>query len=98
MLSFWLEPYILFKYGFKKKIGTYLKDYFKFTIVTIILGFIAYYICSLIYFDNIYIQFVAKVIAVFMITNLSFIIIYWNNINFKYYLNFIKKFWTSIKI
>lgn len=44
----WLEPWILYKYGFKKPVGPYFKTYFVYTLISFISVGLSYYLCSFI--------------------------------------------------
>ena len=45
---FWIEPYVLFKYGLKQPVRTYFVDYGKNTLITLISGAVTWRVCSFI--------------------------------------------------
>ena len=89
----WIEPYVLYKYGFEKNICSYFKDYFKKTTLAIILVCFTYYICSFIT-GSIYLVFIIKLLISLLVPNIVLIIIYRKTDEFKYFYNklFIKLF------
>lgn len=80
----WVEPYILYKYGFEKKLLFYFKDYFKKLILTILIALFTYALCNL-YSGNIYISFFVNCLICCIIPNLILFIIYRNSDEFKYF-------------
>lgn len=93
----WVEPYVLFKYGFNKKLSIYFKKYFYYLFITIFISIITYYLCSLIN-GNAYIMFFIKTIICLIIPNSILIIIFKNDNNFKYYCSFVKNLISKRKI
>ncbi|MDO4963773.1 MAG: polysaccharide biosynthesis C-terminal domain-containing protein, partial [bacterium] len=91
----WVEPYVLFKYGFKMNLWKYFKQYFKYLFVTVILGVITYFICSMVCF-NVYISFLIKLIICIIVPNLLLILIFYRTDEFKYYFDLIKKILSKI--
>lgn len=49
-----VEPYILFKYGFKASVVEYFSSYFKFFALLIFSGFIVYFTTTFVGFDNVF--------------------------------------------
>lgn len=82
----WVEPYVLYKYGFQRKISLYFKNYLKQVILTIIMASFTYFICSFINF-NIYISFILKGIVCLIIPNAILYFIYGDSRWFKYFYN-----------
>ena len=80
----WVEPYILFKYSFNKKLSDYFKKYFKYLMITIISGAITFYLCSIINF-GLYLSFFIKILICFLIPNLIIIMVFNKNENFIFY-------------
>lgn len=80
----WIEPYVLYKYGFEKSLKEYFKDYFKKTLLTAVLVIVTYYICSLIK-GNLYIVFAFKLVICIIIPNIILLLIYGKSEEFKYF-------------
>lgn len=83
-ICFWIEPYILFKYGFHKKPEKYFINYAKKTILTICVALITYLLCSFAK-GNIYFSFCIKLLICFLVPNIIYIIIYRNTDEFNYF-------------
>lgn len=88
----WIEPFVLFKYGFNLKLKDYFKDYFKYLLITLSLGTIMYYICSLIILPSKILNLIIKLIICFVLTNIIMYIIFKNNENFKFYVELITNY------
>lgn len=80
---FWVEPYVLYKYGFGKKCISYFKDMFIKTTLTISLTVLCLFVCSFFVKCNILI-FIIKAILCFAIVNVVYIIIFRNSDDYKY--------------
>ncbi|MBE6150489.1 MAG: hypothetical protein E7162_01550 [Firmicutes bacterium] len=85
-LSFWIEVYVLFKDGLKSKVSKYYLDYFSKMILTLIVGFVLYYLCSFIT-GNILLSFILKCFICLIVPNIVFILIYRNSPEFNYFKN-----------
>lgn len=83
-LSFWVEVYVLFKDGLKSKVSSYYIDYFKKMVLTLIVGFILYYLCSLMT-GNILLIFILKCLICVVIPNIIFYFIYRKSSEFLYF-------------
>ena len=79
----WIEPYVLYKYCFKKDVYQYFSDYLKKMILTISLGTLVYLICTFIS-GNIYLVFFTKLLICLLIPNVVFFLIYRKTDEFKY--------------
>lgn len=92
-LALWCFSYP--KYVYKKLFERSYVDYAKETIGYILLfvtiAAITYYISTLINFSNIYLEFIVNCLISVIIPNLILLIVFFNNGNFKYYLNLVKK-------
>ena len=80
----WIEPYVLYKYEFKKKVSIYFKDYLKKLVLTVFMAFIIYFICSFIT-GNIYFVFIIKLFICLIVPNVVMLIIFHNTDEFKYF-------------
>ncbi len=91
----WLDPYIIYKYGFKDNVLDYYKKYVYYFIVFIISGGILYSITSL-FIGSTIIGWLLAAITTFIIYNLIIFIIFRKTDEFKFFLDkvfsIIKKF------
>lgn len=86
LTSFWIEPYVLYKYGLKQNPINYFKKYFIYTLITIIVCFISSYICSFITGNNILILVLKLIISIFL-PLISVIILFRNKEEYVYLKN-----------
>lgn len=87
---FWIEPYILFKYGFDKKSIQYFKDILLKTLLTCLLGFLCFYVCDFIT-GNLIAVIIIKAIVTFLIVNIVYYVIYRKSDDFIYIKKIIRK-------
>ena len=73
MTCFWIEPYILFRYGLKEKIRRYFKYYGYYLVLTVTAGMIGDYLCNYINGNDIK-SFVGKAAVCVIICQLIFFI------------------------
>ncbi|MDF2537566.1 MAG: hypothetical protein K0S76_587 [Herbinix sp.] len=92
----WVEPYIVFKYGFKKRLYHYFFIFFKFGAITLLSGFITKFICSRMPGSLIF-TFVTSIIIVTVIPNLLFIVIFHKADEFQYIYRLAMKKVRSLK-
>lgn len=69
---FWIEPYILFRYGLKEKIRRYFKYYGYYFVLTVAAGMIGDYLCNCIEGNDIK-SFVGKVLICIIVCQLFFL-------------------------
>ena len=89
----WIEPYILYKYGFGIKCNEYFRLYFKYTIITLIFGVITFIMCNSVFNCVGIISFIGKVIISTIIPNILLCIVFHNKDEYKYF----KKIIISVK-
>ena len=77
----WIEPYVLHKHLFDKPKKNYFINYFFNTIITILIGGLTYFICSLI--GTTIIGFIAKCLICCIVPNLGFLLCYFRKTEFK---------------
>lgn len=94
--SLWVEPLVLYKYGFKEKLREYFKKFTVYSFIGIIAFFVMNYICGLITEISI-ISFILKGIICVILFNIVFIFCLYRTEEFKYYLNFVKQLLVKIK-
>ncbi|HDR6269334.1 sugar translocase [Bacillus cereus] len=90
---FWVEPYMLFKYGFRKSVKPYFLKYITYTITVIVTGAVTWSACNLVDGDSIS-SFLLKLIICSVLTNLIFLCVFWRSDEFKYLLKVLK---TQVK-
>lgn len=97
----WVEPLVLYKYGFEMKLREYFKLYFKYLIITLFCCFVTYLLCSYITFGRV-ISFIIKAFICLIIPNLVIIILFRTSREFKYLkiilLKFFNKFFHRKKV
>ncbi|PIC99896.1 lipopolysaccharide biosynthesis protein [Sporosarcina sp. P29] len=93
---FWVEPKVLFKYGFNKPLKIYFKKYFIYTLAVILAGMITYEFISLIKGDSM-LAFFYKSLICFIIPNFVFLILFYQTKEFKYFYNLIKPTFVKFK-
>lgn len=89
--SLWVEPFVLYKYGFKKTVSSYFGKYIAYTLITVISGVICWYVCENLTISNIYLLFVTKMIICAIIPNVIFFLAYFKTKPFKMLLYILKK-------
>lgn len=92
---FWIEPYVLFKYGFEDSCTVYFKKYGFYTMIMTISGLITWAITGL-FSDYSLSNFIGKLIVCLIVPNSLFLIAFWRTKEFKYFLNIIKNILSRI--
>ena len=94
--QFWIDPFVIYKFGFNKKTRGYFKNYLK---ISLVLIFITIIICFL--FKNIEVinwnQLIFKSILVFCTSNLIFYIIFRKNEAFLFVKNILKNLILKVR-
>lgn len=94
---FWVEPKVLYKYGFNKPLNLYFKKYLVYTLAVMFGGIVTYVILLLIEGEDI-IAFFWKTSICFITPNIVFLIIFHRTKEFKYFYNLIKPIIKMMKI
>lgn len=81
---FWIEPYVLFKYGLKQPVRTYFVDYGKNTLITLISGVVTWRVCSFIPNAGI-LAFAGKAAACALSANIVFAAVYCRTEEIRYF-------------
>ena len=88
--SLWVEPYVLYKYGFNDKLKKYIIQFSKYTVTFVFIFTITTYICNYISGTSILFLLIKAIIC--FIISLTFItIVYFKSPEFKYYIYLVKK-------
>ena len=82
---FWIEPYVLYKYSFKKPLSNYFKKFLIYTVIIVIIGFFIYHICNVITITGI-LGLVIKLLLCAVIFNGMYLLIFFKSPQFKYLL------------
>lgn len=82
-VPFWVEPYILYKYGLKKKLSGYYKHYFGYLAVTAGGWAATAAACSLI--PSGFVGFLAKMLLCAVVPNLIYVLVYFRTKEFGYF-------------
>jgi O-antigen/teichoic acid export membrane protein len=89
-VCFWVEPFVLYKYGFKSSVKSYFIRYIKHTILLFIIGYVTWLI-SLLITDLSITGFLCKLVICVTVPNLLFIFVFWRTKEFQYLLSILKR-------
>lgn len=76
LTCFWIEPYVLFRYGIKYQLTSYYKEYFQYTMLTIFLALLLDHVYAKCAIHNNVVTFIASVFAIICVVTLSWSIIF----------------------
>lgn len=93
----WIEPFVLYKNGFKKKMTDYFKRFVSYTSATLIAAVLATFFSSLIP-EGFLINFILRVLICIVVPNVFFFLIFSRTREFKYILQIIKVFIKKEKL
>lgn len=79
----WIEPYILYKYGFQVSVRKYFKKFLIYIIITIIIGFGLYYVSNIIPFGGL-LGLLVKLLLCFIVINGIYFLLFFKTKEFKY--------------
>lgn len=95
LVVFWVKPYILYKYLFKKNIIEYFYMYFKYMIIGFIPLFVTNFVTSSFKYNYNFNSFIINCIINIIVINIMYTIIFYRSDQFKYFknifINIIKK-------
>ena len=83
----WKAPSLVYKHIFKLPVILYYNRYLLYTILTVIVGGIATYLCSLISPQNTLIALIIKGLVCLFITNFLYLLIFFKTDEFRYLIN-----------
>lgn len=95
--AFWIEPYILYKYGFEKKFSDYLLKFIKYTSIILITTLVTHNICNL-FNSTTWIVLVIKILICIVSINGIFLVVFHNDEKLKYFIILLKKCIDKIKV
>ncbi len=87
--NIWIEPLVLYKHGFNKKVNTYFKQYFVYLFSSSVICMVIAIISNLIFTKITLLIFIFKMLFVFIITNAILILTNLRNNNFIYFKNLV---------
>ena len=87
---YWIEPYVVSKYGFNESPLKYFKSNIYYLFIFIIVCYINYTLCNLVTGHSIF-GFIIKIIITLIIPNLIFLLLFNKKDEFKYLYNVLKK-------
>ena len=82
----WYEPYVIFKYGFKRKFSEYLIRYIIYLLILLLTGGICFKICSYIAMGG-WLQLFLKLLVCILVPNLIFLIVFFKRSEFQFIKN-----------
>lgn len=82
----WYEPYVIFKYGFKRKFSEYLLRYIIYLALLVITGGICFWICSYLTMGG-WTQLLLKLIVCILVPNFIFGVAFFKRTEFQYIKN-----------
>lgn len=95
--SMWIEPFILYNYGFKIKTKTYFIRYLKYFVTTVFISFITLFLCS--FFDQSSLgAFVIRLIISVVISNMIIFVFFRKTNEYKILLDYLVIALNSIKL
>ena len=92
----WVEPWILFKYGFKLSVKNYFKLYFKYLAIGFV-AFIATYLINSLIMGNSLISLILHFIVTIIVSNAIIILLTFKMEEFKYFFDIFKNILKKIK-
>ena len=95
--AFWIEPYVLYKYGLKAKLREYFKQCIKYTIITILVALLTIFIVNTLFTSVNILTFIGKLLLCIGIPNLCFVLIFRKSEEFIYFKNLIEGIINKIK-
>lgn len=84
LTTFWIEPFVLFKYGFEVKVITYFSKYFKYLTITIIAFLITSIITSFINLTPM-LNLIVKLVVSVLIVNIVYYLFFCKTKEFQYF-------------
>jgi hypothetical protein len=91
--NIWWEPFVVFKYGFEKKVLAYYIKFLNYTITLGVSYLITCYLQS--FFSNGYKDFIIKCIIAILIPNVILVVIFSKTEEFSYFMSLIKNIFSK---
>ncbi len=90
-ISCYVMPWNLYKYVFKRSSKQFYKDYMKYQAKSVFIVLIVYYLCNIINIQNIYFEFILKILVVIIVPNFMLFIFSRNSNEFQFLKNILLK-------
>lgn len=87
--AFWVEPYILYKYGFEMKVRNYFFRYIKYTAIILAAGIVTHQI-STVFTTVTWMSLFGRAAVCVIVPNLIFLVCFYRTDEFKYFCNLFK--------
>jgi O-antigen/teichoic acid export membrane protein len=81
--SFWIEPYVLYRYGFKMSAKEYFTSYISFGLIVLLTGGFTYLLCNLVNYTTLF-SLLAKLVICLIVPNIIFLVIFFRTDEFKF--------------
>jgi len=88
---FWIEPYVVFHFGFDKSLAQYFFQYLGYTLVTLVAGLTTFACLSLIALPNTILRFTVSLLAVIVVPNLVYLLFFYRLSLFKDVIDVLKR-------
>ena len=79
-----MDPYIVYKHGFKMNPFNYYVSYLKYILIFTIVGFSMYYLSTFIVISNLIVWILVGIVS-FIIINALYVLIFYRSDEFKYF-------------
>lgn len=89
--SFWVEPFVLYKHGFKSKCVKYFLKYVFYSLVTVVTGAICYLVCGFVTTHNLTLSLLLKGLICCALSGIILLLVYVNTKEFKVLFSILKK-------
>lgn len=80
----WMDPYIVYRHGFKMNPFNYYVSYLKYILIFTIVGFSMYYLSTFIVISNLIVWILVGIVS-FIIINALYVLIFYRSGEFKYF-------------
>lgn len=74
LTCFWIEPYVVFRFGFDKSLAQYFFQYLGYTLVTLVAGLVTFVCLPLITIPNTILRFSVSLLTVILVPNLVYLL------------------------
>ncbi|MGI6452434.1 MAG: lipopolysaccharide biosynthesis protein [Syntrophomonadaceae bacterium] len=96
-VCFWVEPYVLYKYGFERSSKEYFLRYVFYTMITILLALLTVFINNILFYDVTIASFIGRLLVCLVVPNVVIILGFYKTKEFQYLLGIIKVLKDSFK-
>ena len=80
--SWWIEPFVTYKYGFGQPIRYFFRDYFKYAFTTVTVGGVTYWLCDHLVMGGV-LEVILKGVLCVSVYNGVILLLYYRTSNFK---------------